>query len=140
MYRTARWMVAAFALVSASAWAGPMSLWVGQKQTLYIFSKISKIEISNPTVLRTSRVPGVGLDLRAVAAGVSDVKISCKDGSVYTFRVHATPGAEVYSTNRNEPEHYTWSLSSAPQASRSKAAPSAAVAARAAKKSAKRDA
>jgi hypothetical protein len=47
------------------------------------------------------------------------VKISCKDGSVYAFRIHVTRGAEVYSTNRNEPEHYTWSPSSEPLASRS---------------------
>jgi len=140
MHRTARWMVAAAVMVSASAWAGPMSLWVGQRQTLYIFSRISKIEISNPAVLRASTVPSVGLNLRAVAAGVSEIKISCKDGSTYAFQVHATPGAEVYSVNRNEPEHYTWSLSSAPLAQRSEATPAAAVAAKAAKKSGKREA
>jgi hypothetical protein len=140
MHRTARWMVAAAAvLASASASAGPLSLWVGQKQTLFIFSKISKIEVSNPEVVRATRVPRVGMDLKAVAPGVSDVTIRCKDGSVYSFRVHSTRGAEVYSTNRNEPEHYQWSLSSTPLASRSSSAPATAVAARA-KKSAKRDA
>jgi len=139
MHRTARWMVVAAAvLVSASASAGPLALWVGQKQTLFIFSKISKIEISNPAVIRASRVPSVGLDLRAVAPGVSDVTIRCKDGSVYAFQVHSTRGAEVYSTNRNEPEHYQWSLSSSPLASNSTPAPATAVAAKAAKKSAKR--
>lgn len=141
MHRTARWMVVAAALVaSASASAGPLALWVGQKQTLYVFSKISKIEISNPAVIRASRVPSVGMDLRAVAPGVSDVTIRCTDGSVYAFQVHSTRGAEVYSTNRNEPEHYQWSLSSAPLASSSTPAPATAVAAKAAKKSAKRDA
>jgi hypothetical protein len=141
MHRTARWMIAAAAvLVSASASAGPLALWVGQKQTLYIFSKISKIEISNPAVIRASRVPSVGMDLRAVAPGVSDVTIRCSDGSVYAFQVHSTRGAEVYSTNRNEPEHYQWSLSSAPLASRAAPAPATAVAAKAAKKSAKREA
>ncbi|HVE85145.1 MAG TPA: hypothetical protein VND93_19975 [Myxococcales bacterium] len=102
--------------MSASAWAGPLSLWVGQKQTLYIFQRISKIEISNQDVLKSSRVPGVGLSLKAVGTGVADVKISCTDGTSYAFRVHATNGAEVYSTNRSEPEHYQWSLSSTPKA------------------------
>lgn len=112
MNRIARWMVAAAVMVSATAWAGPMSLWVGQTQTLFIFQKISKVEVSNPAVVKATRVPKVGLDLRAVAAGVADVKISCKDGSVYQFRIHATHGAEVYSTDRNEPEHYQWTTSS----------------------------
>src|SRR5262249_13675246 len=95
MHRTARWMVAAAAMmVSASAWAGPLSLWVGQKQTLFIFSRISSIEISNPEAIRASRVPSVGMDLRAVAPGVSNVTIKCKDGSVYAFQVHVTRGAE----------------------------------------------
>ena len=126
MYRhIARWMVAAAVMVSASAWAGPMSLWVGKKQTLFIFQKISKVEISNPAVVRISRVPSVGLDLRAVAPGVSDVKIICRDGSTYEFRVHATNGAEVYSTDRSEPEHYQWSLSSAPRREPSRAVASA---------------
>ncbi|HYV45782.1 MAG TPA: hypothetical protein VFA20_13030 [Myxococcaceae bacterium] len=143
MHRTARWMVVAAAvLVSASASAGPLALWVGQKQTLYIFSKISKIEISNPAAVSASKVPSVGMDLKATAPGVSDVTIKCKDGSVYAFRVHVTRGAEVYSTNRNEPEHYQWSLSSNPLASSSTpaAAPATAVAAKASKKSAKREA
>jgi hypothetical protein len=145
MHRTARWMVAAVAvMVSASAWAGPLSLWVGQKQTLFIFSRISSIEISNPEAIRASRVPSVGMDLRAVAPGVSDVTIKCKDGSVYAFQVHVTRGAEVYSTNRNEPEHYQWSLSSVPMASNATPAPDTAVASKStpapAKKNAKRNA
>lgn len=112
MNRIARWMVLASLAVSASAWAGPLSMWVGQTQTLFIFQKISKVEVSNPAVLKATRVPKMGLDLRAIAPGVSDVKIVCKDGSTYAFRVHSTNGAEVYSTNRNEPEHYQWNLSS----------------------------
>jgi len=142
MHRTARWMVVVAAvLVSASASAGPLALWVGQKQTLFIFPKISKIEISNPAAVTATRVPSVGMDLKAVAPGVSDVTIRCKDGSVYAFQVHVTRGAEVYSTNRNEPEHYQFSLSSEPMASNATPAPATAVAAKApSKKGAKRDA
>lgn len=121
MNHIARWMVAAAVMVSATAWAGPMSLWVGQTQTLYIFQKISKIEVSNPAAVKATRIPKVGLDLRAVAPGTSDVKIRCTDGSTYSFRIHSTNGAEVYSTNRNEPEHYQWSISSEPLASAAKA-------------------
>jgi Flp pilus assembly secretin CpaC len=130
MNRIARWMVAAAVMVSATAWAGPMSLWVGQTQTLYLFQKISKIEVSNPAVVKATRIPKVGLDLRAVAAGTSDVKIRCSDGTVYNFRIHSTHGAEVYSTNRNEPEHYQWSASSEPLAARSTSSAAVATAAR----------
>jgi len=137
MYRhIACWMVAAAVMVSASAWAEPMSLWVGKKQTLFIFQKISKVEISNPAVVRVSRVPSVGLDLRAVAAGISNVKIICRDGSTFDFRVHATHGAEIYSTDRNVPEHFASSLSSAPRQESS----TAVAAAPKAKKSARRPA
>lgn len=116
MHRTARWMLAAAALMAgASASAGPLALWVGQKQTLFIVAPIEKVEISDGSVIRTSPVPKVGLDLRAVAPGVSDVKITCKGGETYSFRVHSTRGAEVYSTDRSEPEHYQWSLTSAPK-------------------------
>jgi Flp pilus assembly secretin CpaC len=124
MHRIARWIVLSALVVGANAWAGPMSLWVGQKQTLYVFQKISKIEVSNPAVVKATRVPSVGLNLTAMAPGVTDVKIRCSDGTFYELRIHSTNGAEVYSTNRNEPEHYQWSLSSSeskPQAAAAKA-------------------
>lgn len=102
-------------VVGGSASAGPLSLWMGHKQTLFITQKVTRLEVSNPAVAQVAKVKGVGLEVAARSAGVTDIRITCSDGSFYSFKVHVTAGAEVYSVNRNEPEHYQWSLSSSEQ-------------------------
>jgi hypothetical protein len=103
--------LAAFA-VCGSAWAGPFSLWVGQKHTLFISQKVSRLEVSDLSVAEVKKVRGVGLEIAARAPGVAEIRISTADGTAYAFKVHVTRGAEVYSVNRSEPEHSGWSLSS----------------------------
>src|SRR5687767_12395629 len=112
MSRSIRLIALAAFLVSGSAWAGPLSLWMGHKQTLFITQKVSRLEVTNPAVAEVKKVKGVGLEVAARAPGVTEIRITCADGSFYEFKVHVTRGAEVYSVNRNEPEHYQWSLSS----------------------------
>lgn len=112
-------LVVAVAVVSTSAWAGPMSLWLGQTKFIMYNGRFTKVTVSNPSVVMVQAMKG-GAEVRAKDPGVSKVSLKTRDGEKFEFDVHVTPrGAEVYSTNRAEPEHYDFTLSSAPKMSRS---------------------
>lgn len=114
-------LVVAVALVSTSAWAGPMSLWLGQTKFIMYTGRFTKVTVSNPSVVTVQAMKG-GAEVRAKDPGVSKVSLRTRGGEKFEFDVHVTPrGAEVYSTNRAESEHYDFTLSSAPRASRSSA-------------------
>lgn len=101
-------------LVSGSAWAGPMSLALGETKFLVFMARSAKVELSDASVVavKTSRS---GVELRALRAGVSEVTLRLNGGETYEFAVHVTPsGAHLYSTNRAEPEHSDFSLTPAP--------------------------
>jgi hypothetical protein len=119
-------LVVAVALVSTAAWAGPMSLWLGQTKFISYNGRFTKATVSNPSVVAVETLKG-GAEVRAKVAGVSRVSLRSRDGEKFEFDVHVTPrGAEVYSTNRAEPEHGEFSLSTAPAVSRSSAVASKA--------------
>jgi hypothetical protein len=116
MIRNAGWLVlVAVALASSSAWAGPLSLWIGETKFLGFQSRSAKVTISDPSVIEveTSRS---GAEIRAKRPGVSHVTLKLHGGETYEFAVHVTPkGAEVYSTDRAESEHAGFSVSAAPK-------------------------
>jgi hypothetical protein len=101
-------------LVSGTAWAGPMSLALGETKFLVFMARSAKVELTDASVVavKTSRS---GVELRALRAGVSQVTLRLNGGETYEFAVHVTPsGAHLYSTNRAEPEHSDFSLTPAP--------------------------
>jgi Flp pilus assembly secretin CpaC len=114
-------LVVAVAVVSTTAWAGPMSLWLGQTKFIMYNGRFTKVTVSNPSVVAVQAMRG-GAEVRAKDPGVSKVSLRTRDGEKFNFDVHVTPrGAEVYSTNRAEPEHYDFTLSSAPKMNRTSA-------------------
>src|SRR3974377_2156306 len=87
--------VAAVMRATSALAATPLSVWVGQSQTLSVFDKISKIEVSNTDALTVTRVKA-GLNLKAKAPGTSSLKITCADGTIYAYDVHMTEGGSIY--------------------------------------------
>jgi hypothetical protein len=121
MRNAGKLLIVAVALVSTSAWAGPLALWIGQTTFLGFPGRASQVEVSDPSVIavQTSRN---GAEIRAIRPGVSQVTLRLRDGETYEFAVHVTPrGAEVYSTARSEGEHSGFSLATASTASKSSA-------------------
>jgi hypothetical protein len=114
-------LIVAMVLVSGTAWAGPLSLAQGETKFLGFSARSSKVELSDASVLAV-RTSSSGVELRARHPGVSRVTLRLRDGETYEFTVHVTPnGAEVYSTNRAEPEHSEFSLTPAPARTKSRA-------------------
>jgi hypothetical protein len=127
MRNAGKLVLVAVALVSSSAWAGPLALWIGETKFLGFQSRsAAKVELSDPSVIevQTSRS---GAEIRAKRPGVSHVKLLLPGGETYEFAVHVTPqGTEVYSTDRSESEHSGFSLSAAPKARKASAGTRAA--------------
>lgn len=116
-----RWVLVAVALVSSAAWAGPLSLWMGETTFLGFQSRSARAEVSDPSVIevQTSRS---GAEIRAKRPGVSRVTLKLHGGTTHEFVVHVTPkGAEVYSTDRAESEHAGFSVPAASKASKGSA-------------------
>jgi hypothetical protein len=108
-------LIVAMVLVSGSAWAAPLSLAIGETTFLGFPARSSKVELSDASVI-TVRTSRSGVELRARQPGVTRVTLRLRDGDTYEFTVHVTPnGAQVYSTNRAEPEHADFSLPPAVQ-------------------------
>jgi hypothetical protein len=97
MNRFTRWVAVAAVATGATASARPLSVWVGQTQTLSIAQPVTNVEVSNETALKAKRVPGVGVSIHAAATGISTLTITCRGGTVYRFDVHMTErGAAIY--------------------------------------------
>jgi hypothetical protein len=118
--------VLAAAAVSTAAWAGPMALWVGQTKFIGYTAGFKKATVANPSVVSVQTFKG-GAEVRAKQMGVSRVALRARSGEIFEFDIHVTPrGAEVYSVDRAESEHYEFSLSTAPTVSKSSAVASKA--------------
>jgi hypothetical protein len=113
-------LIVTMLLVSTGAWAGPLSLALGETKFFGFSARSTKVELSDDSVVsvRTSRS---GVELQAKRPGVSHVTLRLRGGETYEFDVHVTPrGAEVYSTNRAEPEHSEFILTPAPVKTKSR--------------------
>ncbi|MBN1209654.1 MAG: pilus assembly protein N-terminal domain-containing protein [Myxococcaceae bacterium] len=112
MRNAGKLLIVAMALVSSSAWAGPLALWVGQTTFLGFPGRHSQVEVSNPWVVEV-KTTKTGAELHGLYPGVTKVTLRLRGGETYEFDVHVTPsGAEVYSTSRAESEHSGFSLPS----------------------------
>jgi hypothetical protein len=104
-------LIVAMVLVSTGAWAGPLSLAMGETTFLGFTARSSKVQLSDESVVavKTSRS---GIELSAKRPGVTQVTLLLPQGQKYEFSVHVTPkGAHLYSTNRAEPEHSDFTFS-----------------------------
>jgi len=114
-------LIVSMVLVSSAAWAGPLAMALGETTFLSFPARSSKVELSDASVVAV-RTSSSGVELRAMHPGVSRVTLRLRGGQTHEFTVHVTPkGAQVYSTNRAEPEHPDFSLTPAPTPAKSQA-------------------
>jgi Flp pilus assembly secretin CpaC len=88
----------ALTLLSFAAFAGPLSLRLGEIKKITVSRKITKVVVSDPEVL-DAKLQGNVLQLRGKISGISEVTVWTTANEQIGLDVHVTPSG-IYALSR----------------------------------------